>query len=62
MSQRYFVGHDNSGHDYLVPVERRDEFWAWAELPEDDEAGWETPDYATMIGGVLTFTDPKEDW
>lgn len=59
MTERYFVGSDNSGHEYFVPVARREEFDEWAQLPEDDEAGWETPEYATRIDGRFTFTDPR---
>ena len=59
MTERYFIGSDNSGHEYFVPVSRREEFDEWAQLPEDDEAGWETPEYATRIDGRFTFTDPR---
>lgn len=58
-AERYFIGHDNSGHQYIVPVSKRDEWFAWADLPDDDERGWEEPPYATRIGGGLTFTDPR---
>jgi hypothetical protein len=57
--ERYFVGSDNSGHEYYVPISKRDDFQAWAELPEDDEAGWEVPEYAKRIDGRFTFTDPR---
>ncbi len=56
---RYFIGHDNSGHRYYVPVERQAEWWKWTEIPEDDEAGWIEPDYAVKIEGGFTFTDPR---
>lgn len=59
MQERYFIGGDNSGHEYFVPVSRKEDFYAWAELDPDDEAGWETPDYATRIDGRFTFTDPR---
>ena len=59
--QRYFIGSDNSGHDYLVPVEKRDEFWAWSEMDEDDPASWEAPEYVKRCEGGLTFTDPRFD-
>ena len=61
MTQRFFLGCDSSGHDYLVPVERREDFNRWSDLPEDDPEGWEEPSYATRIDGpyTLTFTDPK---
>jgi hypothetical protein len=56
---RYFIGGDNSGHEYAVPVAKRDDWNKWVELPEDDEDGWETPDYAFRIEGDFTFTDPR---
>lgn len=59
--ERYFLGHDNSGHDYVVPVSRRDEWFRWLEIPEDDERSWEVPEYAKRIDGRLTFTDPRTD-
>lgn len=59
MTERYFIGSDNSGHEYFVPVSRREEFDNWSQLPEDDEVGWETPEYATRIDGRFTFTDPR---
>lgn len=59
--QRYFIGSDNSGHEYIVPVEKRDVFWSWSEMDEDDPDSWEAPEYALRLEGRLTFTDPKFD-
>lgn len=62
--KRYFIGSDNSGHKYVVELAHRDEWVAWSELPEDDESGWETPDYAHRLNmslSFLSFTDPKEE-
>lgn len=61
MSERYFIGVDNSGHQYAVPVAKENEWQAWCDLPEDDEAGWEPPEYAIRIDGRFTFTDPRCD-
>jgi hypothetical protein len=58
--QRYFLSSDNSGHHYVVPVENRDEWWAWLEIPDDDERAWDAPVFARRVEGGLTFTDPKE--
>lgn len=58
---RYFLAHDNSGHDYVVPVERKEEWFAWLEIPEDDERSWDVPEYARQVDGRLTFTDPRDD-
>lgn len=56
----YFIGADDSGHRYLVPLNRRHEWLAWCELPGDDPASWTEPDYAVRFEGeLLTFEDPK---
>lgn len=57
---RYFIGHDESGHSYLVPVEHHDEWEKWTELDQDTEAAWDTPTWATILdGGTLTFEKPR---
>jgi hypothetical protein len=68
--ERWCVISDDSGHDYLCPVGRRDE--AVRRL-EAIEAYWakgnprgkppSEPDFVTRIDGIgsLTFTDPQED-
>lgn len=59
-NDRYFMSTDNSAHDYIVPVTRMGEREAWLGLPEDDEASWGAPEWATRVdGGRLTFTDPR---
>ena len=58
LEARYFIGGDNSGHEYVVPVDRHTEWNAWTELPEDDERGWTEPVYAMRIDGTLTFCAP----
>jgi len=57
--QRYFIGADNSGHEYVVPVARTAEWNAWTALPDYDERSWKEPEFATRIDGGLTFTDPR---
>lgn len=59
-AERFFEGSDDGGHHYIVPVAKAREWSDWIDLPEDDEAGWEVPEWAKRIdGGLLTFTDPK---
>ena len=56
---RFYISTDGNARKYLVPLERREEFRAWADLSEDDEAKWTVPDYAMAIEGELvTFSDP----
>ena len=53
----YFIGHDCSGHKYVVPLARKDEWDKWADLPEEDERAWDVPDYAVRLdGGRLVFS------
>jgi len=60
MSQRFFIGNDDSGHDYLVPVENRAEWFAFLEIPSDDERSWDVPAFAIGFdSAMLTFTDPE---
>jgi hypothetical protein len=67
--ERYFVGHDNSGHSYIVPWKAYKAWGDWVEFSSSNEEtwtdaetdyAWNTPDYAERIdGGTLTFTDPR---
>lgn len=60
MSERYFVGIDNSSHRYLVPLAKRDHWNKWVDLPEDNPRSWDAPDYAERFeGGLLTFESPE---
>jgi hypothetical protein len=58
--QRFFLGSDDSGHEYVVPLALKAEFNAWAEA--DTEAEDFDPglfDKYRFNGGLLTFTDPR---
>jgi hypothetical protein len=56
---RYFIGHDQSSHKYLVPCAQRAAWDAWTAISEDDERSWQVPSFATEIGGgPLTFSSP----
>lgn len=61
-AERYFLDQDQSSHWYVVPLSRQEEWQAWCNLDEDDEASWDEPEYAVRVGGaytLVTFTDPK---
>jgi len=61
MSERYYLTQDNDSHWYVVPVTKRDEWNAWLELDEDDEAAWEAPEWALRTygsPGVVEFENP----
>jgi hypothetical protein len=57
--QRYKLVSDNSGHDYVIPVEKSDDWYKFMDLDEDDPASWDVPEWARMVEGGLTFTDPQ---
>lgn len=56
---RYFIGADESGHSYIVPVDQAEAWEQWRALPESDPAAWEAPAFARRLEGGLTFTDPQ---
>lgn len=56
---RYRLEYDESGHRYVIPVDREDEWDAWHELPSSDPRSWEVPDFAKRVEGDLTFTNPR---
>jgi hypothetical protein len=61
--ERFYFSRDNSGHWYLVPVSGREAFERWANLDEDDEKGWDPPEWVRRLNGSLsriTFCDPQE--
>lgn len=59
---RFFIGTDSSSHSYVVPVARRAKWKRWCAIPEDDEASWDVPEWATRIDGAhsITFADWAE--
>jgi phage baseplate assembly protein gpV len=56
---RFFLGRDNSGHAYVIPVENKSEWFDWLEIREYDERSWITPKFARAVTGFLTFTNPE---
>lgn len=58
--ERYFIGSDESGHDYVVPIARKIEFDEWSATDaETDDFDPDLFDEFRLDGGLLTFTDPK---
>lgn len=59
---RWFIGYDDVGHEYLVPVARQEEWDAWVfqlEKMDTDSIDYDLPPYAKAFSGYLTFTDPQ---
>lgn len=52
MTRRYFLDQDNSSHWYVIEASHRTEWDAWCNLPEDDERGWDAPEFAHAVGGA----------
>lgn len=63
MSERFFIGCDNDCHNYIVPLSKYYEWLEWTEMPEDDESGWEAPEWATPIDSPnrISFENWKEE-
>lgn len=64
MKNRFFLSRDSSCHWYVVPSSKRDEWEAWTNLDEDDEASWEAPKWAHEINGppdAITFENWKQE-
>jgi hypothetical protein len=58
--ERYFIGGDDSGHEYVVPIYRKIEFDEWNQMSTESEDF--NPDLFNeyrLDGGLLTFTDPR---
>lgn len=58
---RWFVGHDQSGHRYLVRLDHKAAWNAWCELRDDDPVAWTVPDGIEAVridGAFVSFTDP----
>ena len=51
LNGKFFLGRDGDCHWFIVPVERREEWEKWANIPEDDPSGWDIPDFVQEIGG-----------
>lgn len=58
---KYILVSDNSGHDYVIPSDKGDDWYDWLELPEDTPNSYVLPDYAKKIEGGLEFETPTEN-
>ena len=59
---RFFLTQDNDSHWFIVPVDKRDEWDEWCEIPSNDERAWDVPDFARALGGSpsnVTFENPR---
>ena len=54
----WILARDNSSHYYVIPENRLDAWDDWRSLPDDDQAGWIVPDYATRVAGYQAVRFP----
>lgn len=57
--RRFIIVGDNSGHDYVIPLDKQDNWSAFMSIDEDDPTAWDVPKWARRINGPWTFTDPQ---
>jgi len=43
---------DNDGHRYEIPESKKETWYKWIEIPEDNEDSWDVPDWAERIDGL----------
>lgn len=58
-NQRYCIVGDDSGHDYVIPVDKELHWNFWLDECIKNDSWTEVPEYAIRTEGNLTFTDPK---
>lgn len=56
--KKYCLVVDDSGHDYVIPAERKFEWYRLLDLPEEE---FDLPNWAKMVGGGLEFESPTEN-
>lgn len=63
-AKRFFLDSDDSGHWYVVPLDKQEEWSVWRNIPEDDERSWNAPEWAERVNGSpnrISFTNPRDD-
>lgn len=56
----YILVSDESGHDYVIPQDKLDNWEAWVDLDSDDPESWDAPDYAERVEGNFRFRQYKD--
>ena len=60
---KYFLDRDRDGHWHLIDHNFREQWTSWLELDDVDPIGWNTPEYAKMIGtspSNIIFENPVD--
>lgn len=50
--EEYIAVKDNDSHRYQIPVSKKDDWDTFCEIPSDDEASWDVPEWAERIDGM----------
>lgn len=59
---RYFLSSDGDSRNYIVPMDKKEEWEIWTELDEDNPDRWTAPYYAVQVEGeLLSFENPMLD-
>lgn len=56
----FFLTTDQSSHWYVVPANRAEEWLIWCQLPEENEAAWDAPEWAIRVNGAPELVRFKE--
>lgn len=60
---RYTIVQDDDGTEFVIPVEKREDWFNWLDLDIDDASRLTLPLYAREMlvetNGMFTFTDPQ---
>lgn len=54
--ERFYLSQDGAGDDwYVIPVSKKQDWNKFCEIPEDDEASWDIPEWAVKVGGCTSL-------
>ena len=57
----YVMVYDDSGHRYVIPEDKLEDWENWLNLEESNEDSWIEPHYAKRIEGRLRFKEWESD-
>jgi hypothetical protein len=64
MSEYFFLTTDDSGHWYVVPLDKTKEWQDWVDMDGNIPESWDAPTWAYEVGGCpskIIFKDWKWD-
>lgn len=50
--EEYIEANDNDGHRYQIPKSKQEKWDKFLDIPSDDEASWDVPEWADRIDGA----------